>query len=137
MNIPNFHDGNFEGFLVNPNKEVLIFLRTREDKRYILALKSVQAMSISEVKAGNVIFDLVFREVRDLTTLDLVVLYDADSNSSQTAKFLNSLKERNLRIMELNASYGAKGLFLFERFEITERPGIDVTWSMESEKNLG
>ena len=123
MDVQKFHDGHFDGIQLEADKNAHIFLRTANKKRYILVLKGVQALILSGVKAGNIILDLVIRTAREATSTDVQELYDLDKDAEQAAKLLQSTREKKLQILELNPSYGASGLFLFENFEIIEAGG--------------
>lgn len=46
MNIPNFHDGHFDGLRIRPSKLVNLFLRTIDGKSFILILQGVDAMKL-------------------------------------------------------------------------------------------
>jgi hypothetical protein len=120
MDVQKFHDGHFDGIQLEPDKTAHIFLRAANKERYILVLKGVQVLTLSGVKAGNIILDLVIRPAREATSTDVQELYDLDKNAEQAAKLLESTHEKKLQILELNPSYGASGLFLFENFEIIE-----------------
>ncbi|SRR6266478_1249958 len=120
MQVPNFHDGYFDGFWLGPNKSVHLFLRTFSEISYTLVLQNVQALTLSGAKAGNIILDLVFRSAQETTSSDIVELYEVDTETAQTENLLNSARERNLQILELNPSYGAQGLILFGTWEIKE-----------------
>jgi hypothetical protein len=120
MNMPNFHDGYFDGLWLGSDKFVRLFLRTCDHQSYTLTLQGVQALAISGVRAGNIIMDLVFRSAREITPSDVRDLYDVDSSTEQAAKLLKSTREKELQILELNSSYGAQGLLLFETCEINE-----------------
>ena len=120
MNIPNFHDGYFDGLWIGPNKLIHFFLRTVDGKSFTLALQGVEALTLSEVKEGNIILDLVLRSAREMTSSDVENLYGVDANTEQTAKLLKSTREKELQIMELNPSYGAQGLLLFKTYAIKE-----------------
>jgi hypothetical protein len=120
MDVQKFHDGHFDGIQLEADKTAHIFLRAANNERYILVLKGVQALTLSGVKAGNVILDLVIRTAREATSTDVQELYDLDENAAHAAKLLESTREKKLQILELNPSYGASGLFLFENFEIIE-----------------
>ena len=120
MNIPNFHDGYFDGLWLGSDKSVRIFLRTCDLQSYTLTLQGVHALAVSGVRAGNIILDLVFRSAREITSSDVRDLYDVDSSTEQAAKLLKSTRDKGLQILELNPSYGAQGLLLFETCEINE-----------------
>jgi hypothetical protein len=77
-------------------------------------------MTLSDVKAGNIILDLVLRRAPEVTSSDVVELYDLDENSERVAKILHSTREKELCTLELNATYGAQGLFLFQNYEVGE-----------------
>jgi hypothetical protein len=53
MNIPNFHDGYFDGLRIGPSKLVNIFLRTQDGQSFILILQEVDALTLSEIKQGT------------------------------------------------------------------------------------
>jgi hypothetical protein len=118
MEFHNFHDGHFDGIRLESDKVALIFLRAANKDRYILVLNGVQALTLSGIKAGNIILDLVIRSAREATSRDVQELYDLEEDTDQAAKLLKATREKELQILELNPSYGASGLFLFESFEI-------------------
>ena len=123
MNIPNFHDGYFDGFWLGPNKTVQLFLRTETHNSYTLTLHGVQALTISGVRPGNIILDLVFLGAREVTSSDIEELYGVDANTEQAAKLLRTTQEKELQVLEFNPSYGAQGLILFATCEIDR--GVD------------
>jgi hypothetical protein len=118
MNIPNFHDGHFDGLRIGPNKMVNVFLKTREGKSFTLTLQEVDALILSEVKQGNIILDLVFRSTRDLTRSDMAELYRVDVDAPQATDLLRAKREQGFQLLEINSSYGAQGMVLFRTFEL-------------------
>jgi hypothetical protein len=120
MILPDFHDGDFDGLRLGLNGTVYLFLRTSDQRRYTVCLRGVQALTLSDVKAGNIILDLVLRRASELTSSDVAELYHLDENSERVAKILHSTREKELCILELNATYGAQGLFLFQNYEVGE-----------------
>ena len=120
MKIPNLHDGHFDGLRICPSKLVNLFLRTQDGKSFILVLKEVDALTLSEIKQGNIIFDLVFRSTGELTRLDMAELYSVDVDAPQATDLLRAKREHGFQLLEINASYGAQGLVLFQTFEIQE-----------------
>jgi hypothetical protein len=135
MTTQNFHDGHFDGIRLESDKTVHIFLRAANKEPYILILKGVQAMTLSGVKNGNIILDLVFRSAREATSSDIQQLYDLGGNTEQATKLLQATQEKGLQILELNPSYGAEGIFLFDRFEIIAATD-KVAWSLRSEAKV-
>jgi hypothetical protein len=118
MNFPNSHDGHFDGLRIGPNKLVNLFLRTQDDKSFILVVREVDALRLSEIKQGNIILDLVFRSTGDLTRSDMAELYSVDVDAPQATDLLRAKREQGFQLLEINASYGAQGLVLFQTFEI-------------------
>ena len=135
MDFRDFHDGYFDGIHIESDKAATIFLRSAEKRPYVLVLKGVEKLSIADVKEGNIIFDLVPRSAREATLEDVRRLYDVYRDEDMALRLLNDLRgrEKELQILELNSSYGAEGLFLFENAEIKESdaPKSDVTHSTQ------
>jgi hypothetical protein len=106
MNIPNFHDGHFDGLRIGPNKMVNVFLKTREGKSFTLTLQEVDALILSEVKQGNIILDLVFRSTRDLTRSDMAELYRVDVDAPQATDLLRAISTFGNKFVLRCARYG-------------------------------
>ena len=83
MNVPNFHDGRFDGFWIAANEVVHLFLRTQDGERFTLILRVIERLRLDEIKEGNIILDLVFRDADSLTKSDIEELYDVDADSPQ------------------------------------------------------
>jgi hypothetical protein len=118
MKSPNFHDGHFDGLWIGPSKLVKLFLRTLDGKSFVLVLKEVNALTLSEIKQGNIILDLVFSRTEELTLSDMAELYGVDADAPQAADLLSAKRELGLQLLELYSSYGAHGVVLFQTFEI-------------------
>jgi len=118
MNIPNFHDGHFDGFRIGPDKRLDLFLRTHDDESFTLMLQGVDALILSEIKQGNIIFDLVLRDGGQLTSSDIEELFDVKVDAPEVSTLLKTKRGMGLQLLELNASYGAHGLVLFQTIEI-------------------
>ena len=120
MNIPNFHDGHFEGLRIGPTKLVELYLRTQDGRAFILALQEADALTLTDLKVGNIIFDLVLRTNEQLRCSDMGELYSVDIDAPQAMNLLKAKRELGLQLLEINASYGAQGLVLFRAFEIRQ-----------------
>jgi hypothetical protein len=83
MNLPSFHDGHFDGLRIGPNKMVNLFLRTQGGKSFVVILEAVDRLTLSEIKQGNIILDLVFRSAGELTRADMAELYSVDADALQ------------------------------------------------------
>jgi hypothetical protein len=71
MNVPSFHDGRFDGFWIPTDDTVHLFLRTQGGERFTRILKGVERLNLSEIREGNIIFDLVFRDAEGLAISDM------------------------------------------------------------------
>jgi len=120
VNIPNFHDGHFDGLRIGPDKLVNLFLRTQDGQSFTLVLQEVDALTLSEIRQGNIVFDLVFRSTGELTRSDMAELYSVDVDAPQVTDLLRVKREQGLQLLEINASYGAQGLVLFQTFELRQ-----------------
>jgi hypothetical protein len=121
MKVSDFHDGHFDGLSIRPNKLVHLFLRTLDDQSFVLILEGVERLALTDVKEGNIIFELVFRTSEAITPSDIEQLYDVRADTSQDLSLLKSAKERGLQVLEVSSSYGAQGLVLFQSWELGQR----------------
>ena len=126
VDIPNFHDGFFDGFWID-GKTVHVFLRRSDQAPFTLVLSGVRALKISGVMAGNIILDIVVRGAKEMSTDDMREIYGMAENASQIPALLASAREQRLQLLELNPSYGAEGLILFEKLEISKPSPIRCT----------
>jgi hypothetical protein len=74
-------------------------------------------MGIWEVREGNILSDLVVRGAAEATPEDLTVLGLGNTEGADMV-YLSQLRESNLKMLEINASYGARGLVVFETYEL-------------------
>ena len=128
MNIPSFHDGRFDGFWISADDAVHLFLRTQRGERFTLTLRGVERLNLSEVREGNIVFDLVFRDAEGLTISDMEELYRVDEGSPRAATLLKEARERGFQVLEINPSYGALALFMFQTSEIRETNLDPKSW---------
>jgi hypothetical protein len=86
------------------------------EERYVFkgSLPGVDALTFSEIKQGSTIFDLVFRSGEQLTSSDIEELFDVKADAPLASPLLKTKRDMELRLLELNASYGARGLVLFQ-----------------------
>src|SRR5437016_4235203 len=115
MNLPNLHDGFFDGVWLSGDDRACLFVRTLEGERFTIVLNGVTRMNISNLWAGNIIFDLVFVPPEALTIAHIEQVYggfptvDVDGARKQ----LDSARQKQLSILEINTSCGAEGDVLF------------------------
>ena|SRR5690242_5529592 len=121
MNLPNFHDGFFDGFYVVGKKVVRLFLRTQDEKRYTLLLEGVEALKITEVQRGNIILDVSIVPTEQLSCSLMEELYlipPGDGASEKLTQLLDSAKSKGMQCLEVAPSYGAECVALFRTVEV-------------------
>jgi hypothetical protein len=121
MQIPDFHDGHFDGICIGPNKRAQLFLRTLDERSFVLSLEGVRMLAFSDIKEGNIIFDLVFRNTAEITHSDIAELFGVGADTPQCATLMKAATERGLQLLEINPSYGAQGLALFQTWDLNQR----------------
>jgi hypothetical protein len=115
--LPDMHDGFFDGLWTSENKKAYLFLRTYTGGRSTLVLKDLERIDVSNFKAGNIIFDVVFVDSGELTVEHIQQLYQF-SDSGKAQQFLEKAQDRGLRLLQVNPSYGADCTALFQTAEI-------------------
>jgi hypothetical protein len=118
MNIPSFHEGHFDGLRIGPKKVVNLFLRAQDGQSVSLNRGEVDALTISEIKHGNRILDLVFRTSGEWARSDIAEFFSMDADAPQVTECLSAKREQGFQLLEIDASYGARGLVLFRTCEI-------------------
>jgi hypothetical protein len=116
VELPNFHDGFFDGICIS-EKTAYLFLRTYLGERSTILLKEVERMNLSNFRAGNIIFDVVLVDARALTTEQIKQLYEL-SDAGKAEQLLKKAQEQSLNVIEINPSYGAECTGLFRTAEI-------------------
>lgn len=119
MNIPDLHDGYFDGLWVSENKRACLFFRAVDGERSTICLTGVEALNVKNIRAGNIIFDIVGVPSAALTHAHVQEAYGFAKEDAESAqKLLAKARECGLSALELNASYGAEGVFLYRAGEV-------------------
>jgi hypothetical protein len=86
-------------------------------ERFTIALSNVAAMKLSNVKAGNIIFDVVVTPPENVTTADVGEVYDI-TRAAEVEQRRLQVHEKRLSLLTISSSYGADGLLLFGAAEV-------------------
>jgi hypothetical protein len=115
--LPKFHDELLDGLRILAGGVVEFYLRNVSGETFTLELRGVTRMGIWEVREGNIIFDLIVRDVASATAEDVATLGLAgpDGPDTDTVAWLRGSKSKQL---EINSSYGANGLVVFESYKL-------------------
>jgi len=98
-----------------------VFLTTVNQQSFVLILEGVERLTLTDIKEGNIILDLVFRGTEEFTHSDVRDLCGGGSDTSQVLSLLETAKEQGLQVLEINSSYRAQGLVLFQSWELSQR----------------
>jgi hypothetical protein len=120
MQIPDFHDGYFDGIWIGPNKRVQLFLRTVDGQSFVLSLEGAQRLAFSDIKQGNIILDLVFRKTKGITPSDIAELYGVGVDTPQCASLMKAATEPGLQVLEINLCTAHRASHCF-------RPGTSIS----------
>jgi hypothetical protein len=93
-------------------------LATADGQDFDLELGGIKKLRLDDMKEGNIILDVVFRS--ELTASDIQSLYGKDLDSSNAMRLLQTARSEKLQILEINPSYGAEALILFETLNIEQ-----------------
>jgi len=118
MQIPSFHDGGFDGFRIGPDKQVQLYLTTVKRESFVLTLEGVEVMTLTDIKEGNIILNLVIRRDRELTICDIEQLYGMPNNPTVAGNLLKAAADKGFQLLEINPSYGAEGMILFRTWKL-------------------
>ena len=118
-----FHDGSFEGLWID-GKTAHIFLANYLNERFVVVASEVAALSVEGVRSGNIILDVLIRDPQDADTADIRALYSIATGPDeelQVNRCLERVRLQQLKLLEINPSYGASGLVLAASFELLRR----------------
>src|ERR1019366_8839503 len=118
-NLPDLHDGFFDGVWLSADKGARFFVRTVTEERFTIALSGVEALNISGLRAGNIIFDLVLIPPDKLTLKHVEEAYALKIGEAEMShRLLDKAQEQGLSGLEINSSYGAEGTVLFRAIDV-------------------
>jgi hypothetical protein len=118
MQIPTFQDGGFEGFKRGSDKQVQLYLTTGERESFVLMLEGVEVLTLTDIREGNIIFDLVIRSGHELTVSDIEYVYGIRNTPTDAGRLLKAAVDKGLQLLEINPSYGAEGMVLFRTWKL-------------------
>jgi hypothetical protein len=112
--LPDLHDGFLDGLWLSADKRACFFVRTLAGQRSTIILTDVEALNICNLRAGNIIFDLVLIAPDKLTVQDIERAYDLKSGEvEKSSQLLRKAQQQGLSGLEINPSYGAEGTAIF------------------------
>jgi len=117
-NIPNLHDGYFDGLWLSGNKEntgACLFVRAADGERYTLTLTGVVRLNIQDIRQGNIILDVLLIPPDILTVERVGQAYDLEGEHDEAMahRMFEKAQQERLCALEMSTSYGAYGTILF------------------------
>ena len=104
--LPDFHDGYFDGLYLSQHRTVHLFLRTLDGEGHTVALSKVEALQVTNLRAGTTVLDLAIKD--QIKAEHIQQCYElAEADSQQVVRLLESAMEKGLVVVEMSASYGA------------------------------
>jgi hypothetical protein len=117
--LPDIHDGFFDGLWRSEDKQIRLFLRTDAGLCSTIVLRDVERLNVSNFREGNIVFDVSLVEPSMVTAEHIEQLYGCQPNDAALVhRFLTSVKQKGLSVLEVNPSYGAECVALFKTLEI-------------------
>jgi hypothetical protein len=99
MQLPDFHDGFFDGLWLRDKDTAILFLRTLSGERYSLQLGKVDTLRLDNLREGNIVFDV---------TVEVLT----DQNQKMN--------------LEVSASYGAELTARCENISVTQGHSVEA-----------
>jgi hypothetical protein len=117
-----FHDGFVDGFLIRES-QVIIFIRTDDNEAFAMVADDVTRMRVDNLLQGNIIFDIVMRQGRELTRSDMDVYgFAASPDDEKLANDkLERLRTEDRVALEINPSYGCKCFLIAQSVALIPR----------------
>lgn len=113
---PDFHDGFIDGVLLSDSCARILF-RTVEGDRFTLTLNELEALRVADLRKGNIVFEVVFLEPKQLDASFVFELYGYSDERKKTFAFDEWVKEatrKSLTAIEVTPSYGCTILAIFK-----------------------
>jgi hypothetical protein len=113
---PEFHDGTFNGLLIERNA-AHFFLETWQHEKFILTARQMSALRLNDVREGNIIFDLEVFDSGEISVSDVLEAHHIQ-DASQAEAMLKKCREQNWLLIRINPSYGANLIAIASYVEV-------------------
>jgi hypothetical protein len=118
-----FHDGFIDGLWVD-GSTAHVYLRTVENEASTLVGTDVAALTLTDFKQGNIIFDVIVRGSDEISLDDIRWVYSLSEGAAgedQASRLLAKALEEGLSVLEITPSYGAICMILARSFDLMTR----------------
>ena len=103
-----FHDGYYNGLFIREGS-VDIFVANHIKQRFVVSATEVDALVSTDIRAGNIIFDIVCRRGIEITLDDIREAHgfgDRPQDASHALRAMAKARELELSFLALSSSYG-------------------------------
>ena len=122
-NYGEFHDGFFEGLWTPEKGTVEVYLSTMAGERTTVLMTGVLMLKVTDLKQGNIIFDVTIRTAEEITLPDIAELYDLQPDREPAPwenKLLEKTRREGFHLFQISPSYGGHCLVLSQGVEFTK-----------------
>ena len=125
LDLPNLHDGFFDGVWLSERDSARLFFRTEQGQRLTIALEGLDSMKVTNLWAGNIIFEVVYVRPEQLKAEHVRdALYDG-AQAEIVENLLIKAKKSGLSALQVTPSYGAECTFVFKEASLLPSHVID------------
>ncbi len=120
MYFKQFHDGFYNGLLINGNS-LELFISTDANERFVIRATGLVALLSGEIKAGNIIFDVEIRTAEEIDPEFIREVHGfprSEQGDQWTNRALLTAKSDGLSLLTLCPSYGGNCLALASSFTL-------------------
>ena len=103
-----FHDGFYNGLFIRESS-VDLFVANHKSDRFVVSATEVAALVSTDIRAGNIIFDIVCRRGLEITLDDIREAHglgDRPQDASHAQSAMAKARELELSFLTLSSSYG-------------------------------
>jgi len=119
-------------FHIGPDRKLRLFLRTHHGSPFTLAFHGVDALTLTEIKYGNIVFDLVLRNSLQLTTSDIEALFDVKPDTQQAADVLKAKSGAGLQLLEIILPTALMDSCCFRRWSTSVKSRLTLTGKVDA-----
>ncbi len=115
-----FHDGFYNGLIIREGS-VDIFVANHVKQRFVVSATEVAALVSTDIRAGNIIFDIVCRTGIEITLDDIREAHglgDRPQDDSHAQRAMAKALESELSFLALSPSYGGTLAMFAKRFNL-------------------
>jgi hypothetical protein len=119
---PDFHDGFVDGLILS-DSSARILLRTVKGDRFTLTLNELEALRVNDLRKGNIVFEVVFLEPKQLDASFVFELYgysDEHKIPFVLDEWVEKATRKGLTALEITPSYGCAILAIFKSHTLSD-----------------